>query len=233
MKIKAAVLIILIFCSNASAVSYSDEKISFGGGYLASFPLYNSAYNIAHAAELKVKFINDGFFMSPFMSFGMASGEAVKEGDKAGGMYGAVYDAPLFNPGKAGYFAARAGAAFGFYPSELFDLKQSAGFSFSTIYENENIEGLRKISGMEKYIISVFAGSQIYRMGGTGAAELLISASFNGRYDGGKTDAFFISAGLFFETDPVSLNTESADTYEYDSEEPERQQSEEGTGVWE
>jgi len=233
MKIKAALLIILILGSNAFAVSSSDEKISFGGGYSASFPLYDSAYTCIHSADIKTKFINDGFFMAPFLSLKFASGTAVKNGDKAGGMYGAVYDAPLFTAAKAGYFGVQAGAAFGFYPSELFGLKQSAGFSFSTVYENENIEGLKKISGMEKYNISVFAGSEIYKYAGIGAAELLISASFNGRYDGGKTDAFFISAGLFFETEPVNLNTESANTYEYDSEEPGRQENGENTGVWE
>jgi len=233
MKIKAAVLIILIFCSNVFAVSYSDEKISFAGGYSASFPLHESAYTIIHSADIKTKFINDGFFMAPFLSLKFASGTAVKNGDKAGGMYGAIYDASLFTPAEAGYFGAQAGAAFGVYLAELFNLKQSAGFSFSTVYENENIKGLRKISGMEKYNISFFAGSEIYRYAGMGAAELLISASFNGRYDGGKTDAFFISAGLFFETEPVNLNTESIDTYEYDSEEPGRQENGESGGVWE
>ncbi|PKL90617.1 MAG: hypothetical protein CVV21_11795 [Candidatus Goldiibacteriota bacterium HGW-Goldbacteria-1] len=233
MKIKAAVLILFLFFSNAYAVSYSDEKFSFGGGYSAAFPLFDSAYAVIHSADIKTKFINDGFFMAPFLSLKFASGTAVKNGDKAGGMYGAIYDAPLFTAAKAGYFGAQAGAGFGFYPSELFDLKQSAGFSFSTVYENENIEGLRQISGMEKYIISVFAGSEIYRHAGIGAAELLISASFNGRYDGGKTDAFFISAGLFFETEPVNINTDNTDLYEYNSEEPERKDNGESGGVWE
>jgi len=226
-------MILTSFCGSAAAVTYSDEKISFGAGYSPSFPLYKSSYAAVHGVSAHVRLINDGFFTQPFLSVKAASGTAVKNGDKAGGMYGAVYNAPLYDVSDAGYFGLEAGFAFGCFLSQLFGLNQAAGISFSALYENEDIKGLRKISGMEKYALSAFVSTEAFKFEGAGAAEIIISASFNGRYDGGRTDAFFITAGLFFETQQADLNSGNPELYEYNPDEPGRKDSTEDGGVWE
>lgn len=222
-----------MFCGSAAAVTYSDEKISFGAGYSPSFPLYKSSYTVVHGVSAHVRLINDGFFTQPFLSLKAASGTAVKNGDKAGGMYGAVYDAPLYDVSDAGYFGLEVGFAFGLFFSELSGLKQSAGISFSTLYENESIKGLINTSAVEKYALSAFVSTEAFKFEGAGTAELLFSASFNGRYDGGRTDAFFLTAGIFFETEQEELNGGSGELYEYNPDEPGRKDDTENGGVWE